>query len=1049
MNMAKGVASCCYFALCHLSRHFVGDYIRSVFQRLIILIFILKFLLHLIICTMSESRKRVSGRSAAGQPASKEIRVDLTNDEEQPANRSATGEQVSKEIRVELRNDDEQPPSRSATGQPAIKEISVDFRNDDEQPPSKVLIVDLTGDEEQPVSNGPTVNNTSNNYQPVDFTLILQSIKQEPMSPTVNLPINEPVNCKHMSQSIKKERVTPPALSNSRHILGREACDYDIASYIAILSQSIKQEPVTPSPRNKREREDDEAVKYLLRSESTKEEPMAPAATATAKPFEVQPVFPDEDGDVIMGMEEFNPNYLPREPFSPSDSKLSASPSVGVADDEDQEQTGAGGFTITDKQSAHDNYLSNITLKPKRRTGHLHQVLEDLDQPLSEHLTTLLAEHRGIKVYIVMGVEYEAILDASKTISDYLHTHFMPIFSILEIPQFLTAMKQELILKNENFVQFKSGLRLKNIPQITLSAAEHQPLAGNGFQELPPFLANKKCIINVNNRDNRCFGYALLASLEPSANNRSKAYSYTRHFAKHHLDTIAYPVKLDDIPAIEATLPFAINVFSFDDDTGRSRFPKYNSLKTDVPVIDLLYWNEHFALIKDFNTFMCDISKTAHLQHFCRRCFGHFRKESSLLNHQRYCLGFHGCKTNIRMPKENSKCEFNNIKNQLKCPFVIYADFECLLPQNPNQEAARQGSTVATQMHIPYSVGFKLIGPDLRTPTNQDGSLDFSNYPYEFHTGEHPAEWLLNKLMKLESAILKVLFNDQRIIMTEEDNEAFAAATKCHICEKGWDQDVKPVRRAPDAAENLDADDDYESDLHEEEDEDPHEQAEQAKIRKWEKVRDHDHLTGKYRGAAHNHCNWMYRKQFKIPVFFHNLRNYDGHLIVRAMESFRNYEIKPIAQGLEKYLIIGWGKHLVFKDTLQFMATSLEQLAKNLLNKGREHFVHLQCGFSVTPEKMDLILRKGVFPYDFMRNWRSVDFRKLPSRQHFFNNLKQAECSVEDYEHARTVWKEFGCQTMKDYSELYMKTGILSFFLHADPHLVYFFILILSSPFFS
>ena len=86
------------------------------------------------------------------------------------------------------------------------------------------------------------------------------------------------------------------------------------------------------------------------------------------------------------------------------------------------------------------------------------------------------------------------------------------------------------------------------------------------------------------------------------------------------------------------------------------------------------------------------------------------------------------------------------------------------------------------------------------------------------------------------------------------------------------------------------------------------------------------------------------------------------------MERFRKYKITPIAQGLEKYLTIGWGKHIVFKDSLQFMSTSLDNLAKNLLSKGREHFVHLHKGFpGETAEKMDMIMRKGIYPYDYMR----------------------------------------------------------------------------------
>ena len=74
-----------------------------------------------------------------------------------------------------------------------------------------------------------------------------------------------------------------------------------------------------------------------------------------------------------------------------------------------------------------------------------------------------------------------------------------------------------------------------------------------------------------------------------------------------------------------------------------------------------------------------------------------------------------------------------------------------------------------TQKHIPYSVGFKLVGPDLRTVQNQDATIDYTNYPYEQHTGPHSAEWFLMKMMKLESVILKVLFNQQGMIMTDEE----------------------------------------------------------------------------------------------------------------------------------------------------------------------------------------------------------------------------------------------------------------------------------------
>jgi hypothetical protein len=264
------------------------------------------------------------------------------------------------------------------------------------------------------------------------------------------------------------------------------------------------------------------------------------------------------------------------------------------------------------------------------------------------------------------------------------------------------------------------------------------------------------------------------------------------------------------------------------------------------------------------------------------------------------------------------------------------------------------------------------------------------------------------KMMKLESQLLKVLFNDQRMIMSDEDRAAFDAATVCHICNKEWNLPEPQRRKQPAPVETLESgDDDTGLDEEEEEVEEQEAAAEaegQQQVRKckWEKVRDHDHLTGKFRGAAHNFCNLRYRKQFKIPVLFHNLRNYDGHLIVTAMEKFPKYKITPIAQTLEKYLIIGWGKHIVFKDSLQFMAASLEQLATNLLSKGRQQFRQLNKGFpDETDEKLDMIMRKGIYPYDYMRGWQSLKMRLLPSRQHFKSNLKQSDCSIEDYQRAR------------------------------------------------
>ena len=98
----------------------------------------------------------------------------------------------------------------------------------------------------------------------------------------------------------------------------------------------------------------------------------------------------------------------------------------------------------------------------------------------------------------------------------------------------------------------------------------------------------------------------------------------------------------------------------------------------------------------------------------------------------------------------------------------------------------------------------------------------------------------------------------------------------------------------------------------------------------WRNLHDHDHVTEYYIGAAHDFCNRQRKVINDVPVFFHNLRGYDGHLIVKKMATYAGRTIKPIGQNMERYLQINWGRHMVFRDSLQFLAQSLQTLVDSL-----------------------------------------------------------------------------------------------------------------------
>ena len=96
-----------------------------------------------------------------------------------------------------------------------------------------------------------------------------------------------------------------------------------------------------------------------------------------------------------------------------------------------------------------------------------------------------------------------------------------------------------------------------------------------------------------------------------------------------------------------------------------------------------------------------------------------------------------------------------------------------------------------------------------------------------------------------------------------------------------------------------------------------------------DKVRDHCHITGKYRGASHWSCNINLKMSKKILVIFHNLRGYDSHLIIKEGSKF-DVKVSVIPSGLEKYMAFTINRNLIFIDGMQFMNSSFDSLVKNL-----------------------------------------------------------------------------------------------------------------------
>ena len=149
-----------------------------------------------------------------------------------------------------------------------------------------------------------------------------------------------------------------------------------------------------------------------------------------------------------------------------------------------------------------------------------------------------------------------------------------------------------------------------------------------------------------------------------------------------------------------------------------------------------------------------------------------------------------------------------------------------------------------------------------------------------------------------------------------------------------------------------------------------------------DKVRDHCHITGKYRGSAHWSCNINLKISKKLPVIFHNLRGYDSHVIFKELSKF-NCKISVIPNGLEKYMSFTLNGNIVFFGSMLFLNSSLDKLAENL---GSEDFKYLSEVFS--GEELGLVKQKGIYPCKYFNSFKKFRETNLPDIDKFFSSLK-------------------------------------------------------------
>ena len=560
--------------------------------------------------------------------------------------------------------------------------------------------------------------------------------------------------------------------------------------------------------------------------------------------------------------------------------------------------------------------------------------------------------------------------------------------------------------KASQFLERDSGWILERFLHLEVNISKFNPLRASSYIPLPVEISKRRAVINIKNNDQFCFGWSLMPAVHPAASHVDRVSSYPDFMEYFDFSNIDFPVSLQQISKFQSQNDISINVYGIEKIylDGKQKYQvvgplHYAERKRDrhinLLLIDDSEGNTHYCYIKNLSRLVSpQFSKHDGALNFCDGCLQNFRSAEQLAKHSENDCNH----ISVILPKTDyvydkigrrvpgNLLKFTNYQKQLRAPFAVYGDFECTLKKINDVEIPESDTyTVRKVEHIPFSFAYYIVS-----------SFDPSLSKFVTYTGLDAPQMFVTKL---EDDLRRIYFSHLKNVvpmksLTRDEEEEYRNATICHICEE------------PFSATDI-------------------------------KVRDHCHLTGRFRSAAHSTCNLNYKITNTIPIFFHNLKNYDAHLFIRNLAS-NSEKVDIIPCNFERY--ISFTKYLPvdsitdsrghrreillqlrFLDSFQFLSSSLDTLSSNLDDQ--------QCRevrkFFPDDLQFNYMRQKGVMPYSYIDDISKLQDKQLPCRGKFFDELRGERVSEDDYRRAREVWDAFNCTSLGDYCNLYLQSDVL------------------------
>ena len=537
-----------------------------------------------------------------------------------------------------------------------------------------------------------------------------------------------------------------------------------------------------------------------------------------------------------------------------------------------------------------------------------------------------------------------------------------------------------------------SNIEFDCIERVYVKFIIRDNTGGQGVFTLPPRLAKKRqAIVNVD-ATSECFKYALLSVLhydDVSDQQRQNIDSYREwegelDFGELDVDNI----RISDIPTVERLNNLKINIHVWEGKFLTIRYNRRNSIAPKTVNILLVSHQGlmHYCGILSLKKLYYDSNKSHNFSAFCERCcrkFSSWRNnklqvKETLEEHYQFCRK--GRLQREVLP-EDSKYSYKASHAEESPVVVCYSDIESFItPQNKE--------------HCPYAIGMYPMWHEHFTRKREQAAM-------RTWTGDKCIQkylaYLDSFVRELDSEIESL--TNQPLILSPLEERLFDRATHCPKCNATF-----------------------------------------QKGGKHRKVRDHCHITGKFRGALCHTCNSRLRLERRVlPVVFHNFKGYDGHLICKqAIGEMPGWHLSVIPTTHEKYMSlivrVPVGQYtdkngklrtrfftIRFIDSYQFLSSSLDALAATL------------DSLPVTEQRMRarfpgisdaVIRRKGVFPYQYFNSPSRLEETCLPPIEAFTNDLSGAECKPEDYAHAQLAWSQLGCRNLGRYLVVYLHLDI-------------------------